>query len=456
MLNKIYNKSKIVATLGPSSWNTIEDKIKLINNGVSMFRLNMSHVDFDILKDVLKRINEINNKLEFPIGILLDTKGPEIRLGMIENDMIKIKKNDKITFSNNMNLLGTKKEIPISYDNFSKIIKIGDKIFVDDAKLTLQVVEISDDKVTAIANNDYILKSRKGVNVPGIKLDLPFISNDDKEAIKFGLENNIKSIAASFVNSKNDVIELRQFCKKLGYEKVQIISKIESLLSINNIDEIINVSDAIMLARGDLGIEIPFEYVPKYQMEIIKKCRILGKPIIIATQMLESMSDNSRATRAEVNDVFIAIMQLADCTMLSGETAGGKFPFESVKTMKTIQIQAEKEFDFNQLNSQYKNTNITDWDEFIINGIKQIDDNNSIIISLEDDPKFVRRISQFRPNSNIIVLTNDDDMSKWFGIDYGVWAKKVNINFIEFIQNYEYFKTFDKKIVISKKALKIL
>ncbi|ASU14278.1 Pyruvate kinase I [Mesomycoplasma hyopneumoniae] len=282
---------------------------------------------------------------------MLDTKGPEIRIGKILEGSQKILANQRLTVLTDsdsyQNFQGTAQIITVSHQ-IDKDLKIGDKILFDDGKLQSVVIEIEPGKVVVRTKNSHILKSNKRLNLPGVAFSLPFLSQKDIDDILFGINGNVNYIAASFVNSGENVRELRTLLDQNGGGHIQIISKIESRLGLENIDEIIELSDGIMIARGDLGLEVPYEEVPFQQKRIIRKCRFAGKTVVVATQMLDSMEKSSQPTRAEVTDVYWATELGADATMLSGESAQGQFPIESVQVMAVINKRAEKEF-YNKL-----------------------------------------------------------------------------------------------------------
>lgn len=278
---------------------------------------------------------------------MLDTKGPEIRVGKMKDGVQLIKQGTMLdiltTEEAYKNLEGNSEQISVSYD-MSLDLQVNDSVLLDDGKLSTKVVKVSKGLVQVYVQNNHKLKTNKRINLPGVDFSLPFLSPKDVEDVKFGVQNGISYVAASFVNSAENVKQLRKVLVENGGEHIEIISKIESTLGIKNIDQIIEASDGIMVARGDLGLEVPYYEVPYYQKMIIRKCREAGKPVIVATQMLDSMENSPHPTRAEVTDVYFAVELGADSTMLSGESANGGFPLEAVQTMTKISKRAEREF----------------------------------------------------------------------------------------------------------------
>ena len=343
----ILKKTKIVCTIGPSSESPeiIED---LIKNGMNVARLNFSHGTHEEHLAKMKTIRKVRRKLNRPIAIMLDTKGPEIRTGNFNIDEVFLKPGDVFTLTTR-DVEGTEEIVSVSYEGLPNDVEVGSVIYIDDGLVQLEVTEIKDGTdVVCRALNNGVLSNHKGVNLPGSKTNLPAITPKDIDDIKFGIENDIDLIAASFVRKKEDVYEIRRILEDNGGEHIKIISKIESQEGVDNIEEIIEASDGIMVARGDLGVEIRTELIPIVQKEIIRKANKAAKPVITATQMLDSMIRNPRPTRAETTDVANAIIDGTDCVMLSGETAGGKYPVEAVSTMRNICITTELSDDFKE------------------------------------------------------------------------------------------------------------
>ncbi len=334
-------KTKIVCTIGPAT-ESKEMLRNMINAGMNVARINFSHGGYEENKEKIENIKEVREELKMPVALMLDTKGPEIRTGVLEtgNEKVAINEGDIFTFVND-DIIGNETKTSISYKNLYEDVKVGSKILVDDGALEFEILEIKGKDIVCKALNTAKLGSRKTVNVPGLKLNLPALSEKDITDITNGIKAEFDYIAASFVRRASDVQEIRDLLNNNGGEKIKIISKIESQEGIDNFEEILELSDGIMVARGDMGVEIPMEQVPIVQKQFIKRCTEEGKPVITATQMLESMVSNPRATRAEVSDVANAIFDVTGAIMLSGESAMGKYPVECVNTMTKISNAVE-------------------------------------------------------------------------------------------------------------------
>lgn len=298
-------KTKIICTLGPAT-NSEEIIRKLIENGMDVARLNFSHGTHEEHKKKIDMIKKIREELDKPIPILLDTKGPEIRIGFFKDGKVELKEGQRFTLTTE-EILGNEEIVSITYKELVKDVKPGDKILIDDGLIELVVEDKTDKNIICKVKNGGILTNQKGVNVPGIPIRLPALTQKDKEDILFGIENDVDFVAASFIRKASDVVEIREFLNKHNGKDILIIAKIETQEGVANCDEIIRVADGIMVARGDLGVELPFEEVPLVQKMLIEKCYKAGKPVITATQMLESMIRNPRPTRAEVSDIANAI-----------------------------------------------------------------------------------------------------------------------------------------------------
>lgn len=334
-------KTKIVCTIGPAT-ESKEMLKKMIEAGMNVARINFSHGGYEENKEKIENVKLVREELKAPVALMLDTKGPEIRTGVLEsgNDKVTINTGDILTFVNE-DIIGNEKKTSISYKDLYKDVNPGTKILVDDGALEFEVIEINGKDIKCKALNTAKLGSRKTVNVPGLKLNLPALSQKDITDITNGIKAEFDYIAASFVRRASDVQEIKDLLKANGGENIKIISKIESQEGIDNFEEILEISDGIMVARGDMGVEIPMEQVPIVQKHFIKRCDEVGKPVITATQMLESMVSNPRATRAEVSDVANAIFDVTGAIMLSGESAMGKYPVECVNTMCKIAKSVE-------------------------------------------------------------------------------------------------------------------
>ncbi|WP_214227359.1 pyruvate kinase [Pedobacter sp. B4-66] len=333
-MKPFHSRTKIVATLGPASAKP-EVLYSMFNAGLDVCRLNFSHGSQADHQEVLDTIRDINQKYNYNVGILADLQGPKIRIGMVQDGGINLVNGNR-TIITTQECIGSEERIYITYDTFPKDVKAGEIILLDDGKLQMRVIEtnLKDEVVCEIVHGG-ILTSRKGVNLPNTKVSIPSLTIEDRKNLEFVLENDVEWIGLSFVRNAEDIIELKDIIKQRG-KTARVIAKIEKPEAIANIDEIIAVSDGIMVARGDLGVEMPMEEVPLLQKMIVQKCRAASKPVIIATQMLESMITTPRPTRAEVNDVANSVLDGADAVMLSGETSVGEFPLIVIETMQKI------------------------------------------------------------------------------------------------------------------------
>ncbi len=337
-------KTKIICTMGPATMDK-EVLKKLCLGGMNVARMNFSHGSHDSHLQQLNLLQEIREQLGLPIGTMCDTKGPEIRTGLFQGGRAVLKAGETFTFYGD-NRMGDETGCSTSYPNLSHVVEPGVRICVDDGLIELIVREISGDDVVCTVANGGEVKDHKGINLPGTPVDLPFLSPQDRSDILFAVENGFDFIAASFTRSAQDVMDIRNLLERVGAGSMEIIAKIENQQGIDNIDEIIEVADGIMVARGDLGVEVPSYQVPMLQKEIIGRCRKAGKNVIVATQMLDSMIRNPRPTRAEVNDVAQAVYDGASAVMLSGETASGKYPVEALTTMADIAQHVEGSIDY--------------------------------------------------------------------------------------------------------------
>ena len=339
-------KTKIVCTIGPVT-ESVETLKELLNRGMNVMRLNFSHGDYEEHGTRIKNFRQAMSETGIRGGILLDTKGPEIRTMTLKDGKdVSIKAGQKFTFTTDQTVIGDSERVAVTYENFAKDLKVGDMVLVDDGLIELDVIEIKGNEVICIAKNNGDLGQKKGINLPNVSVNLPALSEKDIEDLKFGCQNNIDFVAASFIRKADDVRQVRKVLKENGGERIKIIAKIENQEGIENIESIIDAADGVMVARGDLAVEIPFEEAPFYQKQMIKVAKRLGKPVIVATQMLESMSSNPNPTRAEVSDVANAVYDVTSAVMLSGETAAGKYPVECVKAMDKIARNAEQHINY--------------------------------------------------------------------------------------------------------------
>lgn len=415
-------KTKIVCTIGPASEKE-EILRQLFLKGMNVARLNFSHGNHEEHKKRIDTIKKLREELDLPIGIMLDTKGPEIRLGSFKEEEIELKAGDTFTLTSR-EILGDNTIASVSYEGLAQDVEVGNKILIDDGLIELEVVEVvSETDVRCLVLNGGTVKDHKGINLPDTSVNLPAITEKDIEDIKFGIENEVDFIAASFIRKAEDVLEIRKILEEYGGEHIDIISKIENREGVENIDEIIEASDGIMVARGDLGVEIETEEVPLIQKQIIKKCNLAGKPVITATQMLDSMMRNPRPTRAEVTDVANAILDGSDSIMLSGETAAGKYPVEAVKTMHDIAIRTETSDEYLEV---LKRRSV---DKYIstTNAISKAtcttaeDLDASAIITATSSGYTSKAISKFRPKAPIIAATTTPRVMRKLSLVWGVY-----------------------------------
>lgn len=327
---KNQNHAKIVATVGPAS-NSKEMLTQLVKAGVNVFRLNFSHGEHSVHAEVIKKIREVNAELGSHVAILQDLQGPKIRVELVKDNGVLIEPGNEIVITSE-SCEGTSERVSTSYTNLPNDVEVGDTILIDDGNLELTVKEVSGNDVTCVVKYGGILKSRKGINLPFTKVSAPALTEKDKKDLEFGLANDVDWVALSFVRTADDIKEIKSIINAAGKD-VRVVAKIEKPEALQNIDDIIAQSDALMVARGDLGVEIVMEEVPMAQKMMVEKCNLAAKPVIIATQMMESMITNPRPTRAETNDVANAVLDGADAMMLSAETAAGKYPVEAVEYM---------------------------------------------------------------------------------------------------------------------------
>ena len=337
-------KTKIICTMGPST-DKGDVMEQLVREGMDVARFNFSHGPHDEQRGRIQKLRELRKKYDRPVAALLDTKGPEIRLGCFKDGKVSLEEGQIFTFTNK-DIEGTNEHVSITYKELYKDVKPGGHILVDDGLVDLEVQDIAGKDIVCKVINAGVVGDKKGVNVPGANLKMPFISKKDHDDLLFGIQEGFDFVAASFTRTADDIREVRKILKENGGEEIQIIAKIENQQGVDNIDEIIEAADGIMIARGDMGVEIPPEYVPVIQQKIIQKVYTAGKPVITATQMLDSMIRNPRPTRAEVADVANAIYDGTDAIMLSGETAAGKYPVDALKMMADIAEMTEPHLDY--------------------------------------------------------------------------------------------------------------
>lgn len=424
-------KTKIVSTLGPAS-NTVETISQLIEAGANVFRFNFSHGDHEEQLARMNMVREAVEKTGKDVGILLDTKGAEIRTTVQDTTdadygragYIEFNVGDETRISMDPEHKGTKEKIAVTYPGLYDDAHIGGHILFDDGLIDMEIIgkDEANRELVMLVKNAGMLGSRKGVNAPGISINLPGITEKDADDIRFGLDNDINFIAASFVRKAQDVLDIREILEEKNMTHVHIFPKIESQEGIDNIDEIIKVSDGIMVARGDMGVEIPAEEVPMVQKMIIKKCNAAGKVVVTATQMLESMQQNPRPTRAEASDVANAVFDGTDATMLSGESANGDYPVKAVATMARIDMEAEKalqELGTFQIN-EFDKTDVT---ETIGIAVARAAKNLGVktIVAATESGHTARMISKYRPDADILAVTFDERTKRGLMLNWGVY-----------------------------------
>ncbi|MEM5567585.1 pyruvate kinase [Aerococcus urinaeequi] len=415
--------TKIVCTIGPAS-ESVDTLVQLIEAGMNVARLNFSHGDHDEHLARINNIREASEKTGRRVAILLDTKGPEIRTNnMKDHKPVTLVKGSEVRVSMT-EVEGDEKKFSITYTELINDVEKGSHILIDDGLVDLLVTDIdtANNEIVTEVQNTGIIKDKKGVNVPGVSVQLPGITEKDANDIRFGLENDIDYIAASFVRKPSDVLEIREILEETGNESVQIIPKIENQEGVDNLDDILSVSDGLMVARGDLGVEIPAEQVPVVQKDMIRKCNLVGKPVITATQMLDSMQSNPRPTRAEASDVANAIFDGTDAIMLSGETAAGDYPVEAVQTMNRIALVSEGRKEAKTDIGSLKPSTEGDMAEAISQSVAYTARSLrvSTIVAATESGHTAKMISKYRPSAKIIALTFSESQARKLALAWGV------------------------------------
>lgn len=415
-------KTKIVCTLGPATNN--EDMIlKLAQRGMNIVRLNFSHGDQAQHTANIKMIRDVSKESGYLLAIMADTKGPEIRCGDMEDGAVEFKTGDEVTIVKE-HVLGNKERFTILVPELFEDVTEGSTLLIDDGKVRLTVLENNHDgQLRARIENFGVIKTRKGVNVPNVKLSMPFISEKDDADIRFACQQGLDFIAASFVRRAQDVQEIRDICIEEGHPKMQIIAKIENQEGFDNLDEILEVADGVMVARGDLGVEISLQLVPIYQKKMIARANEFGKPVITATHMLESMMSTPRPTRAEASDVANAILDGSDAIMTSGETAAGSYPLETVETMNTIASTIEDiipyELNLNRAKLSSKETIQDSIGISVADTSLQLNEVKAIVAFTQSGAT-ARRISKFRPPVPILAVTFTEEVQRSLQSYWGV------------------------------------
>ena len=415
-------KTKIVCTIGPAS-EKHEILSKVIEAGMNVSRHNFSHGDHEEHGGRIKSVKELAKKYNKEIAVMLDTKGPEIRTGKFEPSKVELVTGSKFAIYCNKEVIGDTTQCSVTYAGLSNDVKAGDTILIDDGLVGLEVESVEEGKVNCVVKNTGLVGTHKGVNVPGVSIKLPAMTEKDMSDLIFGCEIGVNLVAASFIRKAEDVKAIRKVLVENGGENIQIFSKIENQEGVDNIDSIIETSDGIMVARGDLGVEIPLEQVPAVQKMIIEKCNKVGKPVITATQMLDSMIRNPRPTRAEVSDVANAILDGTDAIMLSGESANGIWPVEAVQTMAKIATETQTLLKYEVATSKARH-HVPAIAGVISRAACNASDelNASAIICATESGATAMRLSQCRPSAPIIAVTPSEKVAKKLALAWGVLA----------------------------------
>lgn len=415
-------RTKMIFTIGPSSGSE-EVLSKLIKCGMSASRHNFSHGTHEEHRDRMNLVKKLRKQYDRNVAIILDTKGPEIRTGDFEGGSAELSEGSSFTFYCKEKIMGNSKGCSVTYDKLYRDVKPKDMILADDGLIAFEVKSIEEDKIICTVKNDGIISNHKSVNIPGVSISLPALTEKDIEDLKFGCEMQVDIITASFIRKAADVLAIRKVLGTNGGSDIQVFSKIENMEGVKNIDEIIKFSDGIMVARGDMGVEIAIEQVPLVQKMIIEKCNKAGKPVITATQMLDSMIRNPRPTRAEVSDIANAIFDGTDAIMLSGETANGKYPVQAAYTMAKIAQAAEEKINYQRILYKKRNSNITN----VANAISfatcttAMELNASAIITATQTGHTASMVSKYRPECPIIAVTPSDKVARKLALNWGVF-----------------------------------
>ncbi len=403
--NPSFTRAKIIATIGPSC-SSVEMIEQLVNAGMDVARINCSHADHAFIETIIDRVRQVSEKLDHSVGILLDLSGPKLRTGKISKGPVSLKAGEKFTITTRK-IDGSDKIVSTNYTDMAKDVSPGDRILLDDGLIELSVEHNDGSEIECSILNDGILKDHQGINLPGVRLSIPALTDKDKSDLAFGLKKGVDYVALSFVRDAEDIEQLRQIINDLSGSEppVLIVAKLEKPEAIEKLDEIMAVTDSVMVARGDLGVELAPEMVPPVQKLIIKKANALGKPVITATQMLDSMVNNPRPTRAEASDVANAIYDGTDAVMLSEETATGAYPVEAVRMMDRIACRAETSVDFSQLHKHALPTSAHAIAHAACS--MAVDMKATAIAAFTKTGATARHIAQFRPPTAIIALTQD-------------------------------------------------
>ena len=412
-------KTKIVCSIGPAS-NEADVMEKMVRAGMNVARINFSHATIEEREKACESVREVRKRTGMNVAILWDTKGPEFRCGIMENDSIELVPGETIDIVKET-VTGTKERFSVNHPSAIDSLNVGDIILLENAKMKLEVIAKYEDRVTCKIIDGGVLGNRKSMSVPGIKLNIPYVSDVDREDIIYACEHGGEFLALSFVSTKEDVLEVKEILKEHDREDLQIICKIESALGIENLEDILSVSDGVMVARGDLGTEVPSEMVPIYQKQMINTCRRLGKISIVATEMLETMMDNIRPKRAETSDIANAVLDGTDAVMLSGETTVGKHPVETVAAMANICETTEKYASFDYAFDIESLDNIT---KSIASNVVLSTDalGAKLICAATISGRTARVISNLKPDAPVLALCPDEKTGRRLALNWGVYA----------------------------------
>lgn len=433
-------KTKIICSIGPSS-TAPEVMSKMVEVGMNVARINFSHATMEERVAVVESVHKVREMTKKNVAILYDTKGPEFRSGMLENDEITLVEGKTIRLVKET-VLGNEERISVNHPQAIDNLKVGSIVLLENGLMKIEVISVEEDGVTCKIINGGVLGNKKSLNAPGVKLDIPFISDIDREDIIYACEHEGDYLALSFVSCMEDVLEAREILKQCNREDMKIISKIESTTGVENLDSIIDVSDGIMVARGDLGVEVPMQQLPRYQKEMIQRCREKGKIVVVATEMLESMKKSARPTRAEVSDVANAVLDGTDAVMLSGETTVGKFPVEVVRYMAEICRDTEEYYDYDYKFASEREVDITETiADSVVEAASVLDIKLIIASTVSGDT--ARRISNLKPRCLILAATNSEIVARSLALNYGVYPTIVPTS-----------ESTDEVIVVAKEKAK--
>ncbi|MBE6624868.1 MAG: pyruvate kinase [Ruminococcaceae bacterium] len=412
-------KTKIVCTIGPAS-NNEKTLTEMARAGMNVARLNFSHGTHEDHQKNIDLLKKVRTELNMPLAIMLDTKGPEYRLGTFENGKEELSDGDTFTFTTR-DIIGSREIVSVSYKNLNNELEMGDKILVNNGLLAFKVEKIEGTEIVCTVLSGGVISNRKSMSFPGKVMKQVYLSEQDKRDLLFGIQNDIEYVACSFVSTVQDVLDVKNFLKENGCTSIGLIAKIENQSGVDNIESICSECDGIMIGRGDMGVEIPFEELPAIQKKIITKCRMLGKRVITATEMLESMTTNPRPTRAEISDVANAVFDGTSAVMLSGETAAGKYPVLTVATMAKIAEQAEKSIDYKKLfySTEFRIKNSLDAISHSVCGMS-IDIGAKAIVVCSMSGMTARMVSRFRSPVDIIGLTVSEKTFHQLALSWGV------------------------------------